>query len=191
LLPGGLLLTAVQLKGDHHEKNATRRRILSVRLLQCVAGAYLYTFNYDALNNYAADSIVFSSATLAINVGDVLSYVSGDINGCAPTSLTLDGINAFATPIFGNGSCGDGIGPDVDGLFFRPDVMPPMTTGIFVSTDSAGRQFQTDNGNFYNYVDGSLVITDDGTVPEPVSLQLVGLAAVLAVYVSRRRRPAR
>lgn len=154
---------------------------LSVALACPLANAALiYTFNYDAMGNYAAASISFSSAGFAQNVGDVLTYVSGDINGCAPTSIAVDGLNAFATPVFGNGSCGDGLGADVDGLFFRPDVMPPLTLGTFVSTASAGRQFEIQNGNFYQYVGGSLTIRDAGTIPEPVSLALVGLALAAA-----------
>jgi hypothetical protein len=148
----------------------------------------IYVFNYDALDNYAAASITFSSPTFAQNIGDVLTYVSGDINGCAPTSIKVDPLNAFATPVFANGSCGDGTGPDVDGLFFRPDVMPPLTTGTFLSTSTAGRQFEVSGGNFYSYVGGSLTIRDAGTVPEPSSLALAGLALALITGGAWRRR---
>jgi hypothetical protein len=148
----------------------------------------MYVFNYNELGDYAAASITFSSPTFAQNVGDVLTYVSGDINGCAPSSIAVDPFNAFATPVFANGSCGDGIGPDVDGLFFRPDVMPPLATGTFISTDTAGRQFESDGGgNFYSYVGGSLTIRDVGTVPEPGSLALAGLGLALAASAMRRR----
>ncbi|HKO87532.1 MAG TPA: PEP-CTERM sorting domain-containing protein [Burkholderiales bacterium] len=146
----------------------------------------LYTFNYDASANHAAASITFSSVDFAQNVGDVLTYVSGNINGCAPGSLTID-LNAFATPIFANGSCGDGLGPDVDGLFFRPDVMPPLTLGIFDSAATAGRQFEISSGNFYQYVGGSLIIAADGTVPEPGTLALIGLS-LMAVFLTRRSK---
>ena len=145
-----------------------------------VEAALVYNFNYDALGNYAAASISFSSVGFAQNTGDVLAYLSGDINGCAPASIFVDSLGAFATPVFANGSCGDGIGPDVDGLFFRPDLMPPLTTGTFVSTRTAGRQFQSQSGNFYQYVGGSLTIRDAGTVPEPGSLALAGLGLALA-----------
>lgn len=101
----------------------------------------VYTFNYDALGNYSAASISFTRTGFAQNAGDVLTYLSGDINGCAPASISID-LNAFLTPLFANGSCGDGLGSDVDGLFFRPDVMPPLTFGTFVSTRTAGRQFE-------------------------------------------------
>jgi hypothetical protein len=44
----------------------------------------------------------------------------------------LDSFNAFATvPIFDTTTCGDDLGPDVDGLFFRPDIMPPLSVGVF------------------------------------------------------------
>ena len=163
--------------------------------LLCVAAAcapakaaLVYTFNYDALGNYTATSISFSSASFARNAGDVLTYISGDINGCAPTSIAVDGLNAFATPVFGNGSCGDGTGPDVDGLFFRPDIMPPLTVGTFVSLALAGRQFASQGGgNFYQYVGGSLTIRDAGTVPEPGSLALTGLCLALAASGAWRR----
>lgn len=148
----------------------------------------LYTFNFDALDNYAAASITFASSSFAQNVGDILTYVSGSINGCAPGTISVDGLNAFATPVFGNGSCGDGLGPDVDGLFFRPDVMPPLTLGVFLSAATAGRQFELSNGNFYRYTSGSLTIRDDGAVPEPGTLALAGLAiAVIASTAARRR----
>lgn len=147
----------------------------------------LYEFNYDAFDTYSAASITFSSSTFAVSVGDVLTYISGDINGCAPASLAVDGLNAFATPVFGSGSCGDGIGPDVDGLFFRPDLMPPLTLGTFVSSDTAGRQFEVSNGNYYEYVGGSLTIRDVGTVPEPGSLALVGLGLALVASGAWRR----
>ena len=150
--------------------------------------ALLYTFNYDALDNLSAASITFSSAGFADSVGDVLTYVSGSINGCAPGSISVDGLNAFATPVFANGSCGDGLGPLVDGLFFRPDLMPPLTTGVFVSTATAGRQFEIDGGNFYRYVGGSLTIRDDGTVPEPGSLALTGIALAAVAAVARKRK---
>jgi hypothetical protein len=164
---------------------------LSVALACPMADAALiYTFNYDAMGNYAAASISFSSASFAQNTGDVLTYLSGDINGCAPTSIAVDGLNAFATPVFGVGSCGDGTGPDVDGLFFRPDVMPPLTVGTFMSTDTAGRQFDTGGGsNYYAYGGGSLTIRDAGNnIPEPLSLSLAGLALALAAGVRARAR---
>lgn len=160
---------------------------LSISLMASASHAALvYTFNYDAFGNYAPASISFTSQNFAQNTGDVLTYLSGDINGCAPSTLALDGF-AFATPVFGSGSCGDGIGPDVDGLFFRPDVMPPLTTGIFVSTGLAGRQFEVEGGNFYEYVGGSLTIRDVGQVPEPHVLSLLGMALLAAVAARRAR----
>ncbi|WP_300451165.1 PEP-CTERM sorting domain-containing protein [Accumulibacter sp.] len=152
----------------------------------------LYTFDYDRLdfdgNSYSAASITFSRSTFAASVGDVLTYVSGDINGCAPASIAFHGINAFVTPIFAIGSCGDGTGPDVDGLFFRPDLMPPLTTGTFVSSGDAGRQFELVGGaTLYQYVGGSLTIRDTGTVPEPGSLALAGLGLAMAAGRSWRR----
>lgn len=148
----------------------------------------LYIFNYDALNSYAAASITFSAPTFATNVGDVLTYVSGNINGCAPASIEIVPFIAFGTPVFANGSCGDGLGPDVDGLFFRPDTMPPLTTGTFISTSTAGRQFEFAGGNFYSYVGGSLTIRDTGVVPEPSTLLLIGLGLALAARRLRNRR---
>lgn len=148
----------------------------------------LYIFNYDALDSYSAASITFSAPTFATNVGDVLTYVSGNINGCAPTSIEIVSLIAFGTPVFADGSCGDGLGPDVDGLFFRPDTMPPLTTGTFISSETAGRQFQFAGGNFYSYVGGSLTIRDIGVVPEPSALLLIGLALALAALRLRNRR---
>lgn len=147
----------------------------------------VYTFNYDALDTYSAASIQFTSASFAQNVGDVLTYLSGNINGCAPASIALDPLNAFATPVFAFGSCGDGIGPDVDGLFFRPDLMPPLTLGTFVSTQAAGRQFEYSNGNGYAYVGGSLTISEAGAMPEPGSLALYGISLAVAALLARRR----
>lgn len=154
----------------------------------------LYTFDYDRLdfdgNSYSAASITFSRSTFAASVGDVLTYVSGDINGCAPASIAFLVFNAFGTPVFAKGSCGDGTGPDVDGLFFRPDLMPPLTTGTFVSSDGAGRQFELVGGatpTLYQYVGGSLTIRDTGTVPEPGSLALAGLGLAMAAGRSWRR----
>ncbi|MFG6433392.1 PEP-CTERM sorting domain-containing protein [Roseateles sp. LYH14W] len=153
------------------------------------AASLIYTFSYDAVGNYAAASINFSSAGFAQNTGDVLTYVSGDINGCSPTSIAVDSLNAFATPVFGLGSCGDGTGVDVDGLFFRPDVMPPMSLGTFFSTQTAGRQFESGGGsNFYVYSSGLLTIRDAGDVPEPTSWALAGLALALAAGTRAQRR---
>src|SRR4051812_42730721 len=84
----------------------------------------LYTFTYDPLEGYGAASISFTTDSFATVPGDTLTYLSGDINGCAPATLAFDSFVAFATPVFGTGSCGDGNGPSVDGLFFRPDTMP-------------------------------------------------------------------
>jgi hypothetical protein len=169
--------------------------IRSLTLTLCIAAAcspakaaLVYTFDYDALGNYAAASISFTSTDFAQNVGDVLTYLSGDINGCAPASIAVDGLNAFATPVFGTGSCGDGIGPDVDGLFFRPDTMPPLSLGAFTSAGTAGRQFDFGSGNLYQYVAGSLTIRDAGTVPEPTSWALAGIALFMAVAARTRRR---
>lgn len=165
--------------------------------LLCVAAAcspakaaLVYTFNYDALGNYSAASIRFSSISFAQNVGDVLTYISGDINGCAPTSIAVKFSNVFATPVFGNGSCGDGTGPNVDGLYFQPDNLPLSTTGTFSTLTTAGRQFELPgNVSNYQYVGGSLTIREDGTVPEPGTLALTGLClALVASGVWRRKR---
>ena len=167
-----------------------------VTALLCVAAAcspakaaLVYTFNYDALGNYSAASISFSSTSFAQNVGDVLTYTSGDINGCAPTSIALQDSNTFATPVFGNGSCGDGTGPNVDGLYFRPDSMPLLTTGTFSTLTLAGRQFELPgSASNYQYVGGSLTIRDDGTVPEPGTLALTGLCLALVASGAWRRK---
>ena len=85
--------------------------------------------------------------------------MSGDINGCAPATLLLDSFNAFATvPIFDTTTCGDDLGPDVDGLFFRPDIMPPLSVGVFSTADAAGRLFAVEFGSFYRYTSGTLTI---------------------------------
>lgn len=173
--------------------NTLNRKLIAAAIVAAAISAptqagLLYTFNYDALDNYAAASINFASAGFADSVGDILTYVSGSINGCAPTQISVDGLNAFATPVFGFGSCGDGLGPDVDGLFFRPDVMPPLTPGVFISSSTAGRQFEFDGGNFYRYVGGSVTIRDDSTVPAPGTLLLTGLALVGVLRSMIRRQ---
>ena len=154
------------------------------------AAPLLYIFEYDPLDNLAAASITFSAPDFADTVGDTLTYVSGEINGCAPAILSLDSSNAFATlPIFDTTTCGDDLGPDVDGLYFRSDVMPPLTVGVFFSTETAGRLFGVENGAFYRYTSGSLTIQEVTAVPEPATLGLfaMGLAALRGI----RRRSSR
>jgi PEP-CTERM motif len=165
-------------------------------LTLCVAATCLpasaslvYTFDYDALGSYAAASISFASTGFAQSFGDVLTYVSGDINGCAPASIAVND-NGFATPVLVTGSCGDGIGPEVDGLYFQPDLMPPLSLGTFISSDFAGRQFEFAGGSLYRYVGGSLTIRDAGTVPEPTSWALAGIALLMAVATRTRRKVA-
>ena len=164
--------------------------LLTVSLLagpMAANAALIYTFNYDALDEYEAAEISFTSSSFATNVGDTLTYLSGGINGCSPTTLTLDSLNAFATPVFANGSCGDGTGPAVDGLFFRPDIMPPLTTGVFVSTGVAGRQFEGVGGsNSYRYTSGVLTIADLVSVPEPGTLSLLGIGFAALGFARRR-----
>ena len=152
----------------------------------------LYTFSYDASAGNAAASISFTSPSFATAEGDTLTYVSGDINGCSPATLSLIDFSplVFATPIFGLTSCGDGTGPAVDGLFFRPDVIIPLTTGSFVSTDGAGRMFIVGAdplSAYYDYVGGLLTIREVGSVSEPGTLALLGLG--LAGLAALRRRP--
>ena len=173
-----------------------RRRIMSAILPGAIvlalsgtahASPLLYTFNYGALDNYAPDSISFSIDDFATDAGDTLTYVSGDINGCAPATISLLDLNAFGTTVFDATQCGDGVGPSVDGLFFRPDVMPPLTTGVFASSATAGRNFAIDGGNFYRYTNGSLTIQDlPQSAPEPATLALLGLG-LTALGVRRRR----
>ena len=149
------------------------------------AAPLLYIFEYDPFEGYAAASITFSSPDFADSNGDTLTYVSGQINGCAPASLTLVA-NAFATPIADPTHCGDATGPNVDGLFFQPDIMPPLTAGVFPSTQTAGRQFDINSESSYRYGSGSLTIQQ---VPEPATVGLfgVGLAALSGI----RRRTSR
>ena len=155
------------------------------------AAPLLYIFEYDPLDNFAAASVTFSAADFVDTVGDTLTYVSGDINGCASATLFLDSSNAFATlPIFDTTTCGDGLGPNVDGLYFRSDIMPPLTLGVFSSTEAAGRLFAVQDGAFYRYTSGSLTIQEATTaVPEPATLGLFGMG--LAALRGIRRRSSR
>lgn len=148
----------------------------------------LYTFNFAALDNNSAASITFSSAGFA-TPGDVLAYVGGDVNGCAPASIAFDqGFHAFVTPVFGATSCGDGPGPGVDGIFFRTDI-DPLSLGAFPSAATAGRQFNDAAGNmYYFYTSGVLTVREaDVGVPEPGSLALFGIALGAAGIGGRRR----
>src|SRR5215217_3320453 len=153
------------------------KQVLAMAAMALLAGpmaanaTLIYTFNYDSImfneRNYSAASLSYTTESFLTTVGDSMTYVSGNINGCAPATLALDSLMAFATPVFANGSCGDGTGSQVDGLFFLPDTMPPLTTGTFISTSTAGRQFETGGGgNTYRYTSGSLTIYEI-SVPVP------------------------
>ena len=53
----------------------------------------------------------------------------------------------------------------------RPDIMPPLTAGVFPSTETAGRQFDINGESAYRYTSGSLTIQQ---VPEPATVGLFG-----------------
>ncbi len=136
-------------------------------------------------SNYSPASISFTIGDFALNGGDILSYESGDINGCAPASISLSG-TAFATlPLFDMTNCGDGTGTLVDGLFFKADIGLPSTTGVFAS-DTAGRAFDNGGGSIYYYTTGTLTI-DQISVPEPSILALFA-AGFFGIGIARRKR---
>ena len=169
--------------------------------------SFVYTFEfagmptpYTGLPNdspapryYDASSISFTIGHLAQN-GDVLAWLSGSINGCAPGSLHMGSFapsnrSEFdAFPDESDACANPGVG-NVNGLIFYADALV-TGVGTYTASDGDGGAGRILNGvAFYNA--GSLTVTgqadDSAQLPEPATLAL-SLVALLAVGCVRRFR---
>ncbi|HEY1090599.1 MAG TPA: PEP-CTERM sorting domain-containing protein [Burkholderiaceae bacterium] len=164
------------------------------------ASAYLYTFQFGPLTlnggllQFEPASISYTSDHIAV-AGDSLTWLSGDINGCAPSSLKVDSSSLrnsfYALPDEAN-HCSNDVNPRFTGLlFYAQDFV--TGPGFYDAPDDAARMFDDLNGGWTAfYADGSLTVSEieggGGTVPEPATLALASLALVAAVRSTRRRR---
>jgi hypothetical protein len=159
----------------------------------------LYTLNFDPLNEFCAASISYTTEDFAFDYGDTLYYHSGDVNGCAPTEIWVEpfrNLRGFSQiPFIDTTKCGDGIGPGVDGFFFRVDDFPnPLTTGTFVSTNTAGRVFAglTPSGAeglvSWEYAGGTLIISEiSSPIATPATAALFGIALSALGFIWKRK----
>ena len=186
-----------------------KSRIIGLLALAVLAGSrsadadtLLYTFWFDAMEpqyyGYEAATISLIATEPILAAPRILYYErrnhsgTGDVNGCAPGYLQYSGrYDAFITyGVFdGIGTCGDGSeGPQVDGLVFAPDNGLPSMTGVFQSSNGAGRLVMEDDDFSYIYLTrGKLTIS---YIPEPGTLALLGLGLGLAALGLNRRRKA-
>ena len=158
-------------------------------------GAYIYTFSFDAWDTLPFGVLQYESAELpAMGHGIELSYVGGNLNGCAPQSIEASFMTATEVA-FGPG---DDTAKECEGnpsgvVGFAFNVEGAFAPGTFM-TSSAGRAIGNGNLVYFEYGGGSLTINafppgPISPVPEPQSIALVcgGLAGL---FVARKRCPA-
>jgi len=162
--------------------------------------SFVYTFEYSGMPTpytglpndspapryYDTGSISFTIDHIAQN-GDVLTWLSGSVNGCAPGSMHMGNFapsnrSEFdAFPDESDHCTNPGIG-NVGGLIFYADTLV-TGVGTYTSSVNGGSAGRVLNDLAY-YTTGSLTVSgeaDAAQVPEPATLALSLLALLAAV----------
>ena len=161
--------------------------------------SFVYTFEYSGMPTpytglpsnspapryYDTGSISFTIDHLAQN-GDVLTWLSGSINGCAPGSMHMGNFGLSnrsefdAFPEESDHCTNPGIG-NVGGLIFYADTLV-TGVGTYASSINGGGAGRLLNDVAF-YTTGSLTVSgqaDVAQVPEPATLALSLLALLAA-----------